>query len=513
MARRAAVPLLVVLAFCLLLAAWVGSNPPGYGPDEQVHQVKAIGAGTGQWRGAPGRQTELNFGTGPGEQTRIAWIKATTRTFALPAGLNPYASGYPCDVLAIQKPLTCLSTPLPPAPAAKAAPSYVGTYEPYLYALPGVVMARLGDARGSLYAGRVVNALLGAVLLALAALAAWDREVGLLSLTGVLLAATPTTLFLSSALGTNGIEIAASLCLLTLALRSARPGGAPAWAWAAAAFAGLLLATSRSTGPAWVVVAAALAVVQVGPRRAWRGVLARPARSLPALAVVLAGLAATAAWELLYQAHPAFHLSYAEGGLHRLGYDAGKWAQQWVGAFGWSNVYLPRWASGLWLAAAIALVLAAVVVATRTERLLIAAVLVTTAALAVALDVLVFQQTQFPVFGRYTMALVVVVPLLAAEVMVRRSAVVPAVVRRAAPLGFVLLLVPIHLAGLWASAHRAAVGAYAPVDFIGRSQWVPPLGWTPWGLLALAAAAALLVAGGLSATDRLGGVRAARPSR
>lgn len=52
--RRPVAPLLVLIALGLLLVAWVGSNPPGFGPDEQVHQVKAIGAGTGQWRGDPG---------------------------------------------------------------------------------------------------------------------------------------------------------------------------------------------------------------------------------------------------------------------------------------------------------------------------------------------------------------------------------------------------------------------------------------------------------------------------
>jgi hypothetical protein len=501
-ARRTAVPLLVVTALCLLLAAWVGSNPPGYGPDEQVHQVKAIGAGTGQWRGQPGQQTQLDFGHYAGEQTRVAWIKATTRAFALPAGLNPYLSGYPCDVLATQKALSCLNVPQTPAPATTAAPSYVGTYEPYLYALPGVVMAHLSEARDSLYAGRVVNALLAAVLLGLACLAAWDRKLGLLSLTGVLLAATPTTLFLGSALGTNGIEIAASLCLLTLALRSARPGGAPSWAWPAAAFAGLLLATARSTGPAWVVAAAALAVVQIGPRRAWRSVADRPRRSLPALAVILLGLAATGAWELLYQAHPAFHLSYAESGFSHLQADAPYWAHQWVGVFGWSNVYLPSWADGVWLAAVAALVLAALAVASWAQRLLVAAVLITSAVLVVALDVLVFQQTQFPVFGRYTLAVVVAVPLVAAEVLVRREARVPLRVRRAAPLGFVLLVAPVHLVGLWASARRAAVGTAGPVNFIGRSEWVPPGGWSPWGLLGLAAAAALVLAGVLALTER-----------
>jgi len=106
------------------------------------------------------------------------------------------------------------------------------------------------------------------------------------------------------------------------------------------------------------------------------------------------------------------------------------------------------------------------------------------------------------VFGRYTLAVVVAVPLVAAEVLVRREARVPLRVRRAAPLGFVLLVAPVHLVGLWASARRAAVGTAGPVNFIGRSEWVPPGGWSPWGLLGLAAAAALVLAGVLALTER-----------
>ena len=33
------------------MAAWVFSNPPGYGPDEPAHYIKALGAGHGEFFG------------------------------------------------------------------------------------------------------------------------------------------------------------------------------------------------------------------------------------------------------------------------------------------------------------------------------------------------------------------------------------------------------------------------------------------------------------------------------
>lgn len=500
--RRPVAPLLVSIALGLLLLAWAGSNPPGFAPDEQVHQVKAIGAGTGQWRGDPGQLPVLAFGDGPGKETREAWINAATRAFDLPEGLDPYTAGYPCQLFENDKPVTCLNGDRPRAPAVEGAVAYVGTYVPYLYAISGVVMVQMDEAREALYAGRTVNAVLVAALLSLACLTAWDRNAGLLSVSGVLLAATPTTLFLGSALGTNGLEISASLCLLTIALRSGRPGEAPSWAWPGAAFAGLLLATSRSTGPAWVVVAGAIAVYQVGPRGAWRAVAARPRRALPALAVIAAGLLATAAWEVLYQPHPGVDLAVAREGLRQLPSDVTVWAHQWVGIFGWSSLSMPKWSTSLWLVAVVALVSVALAVASSAQRRLLALVLAGTTVLGIALDVLVFQQTRFPVFGRYLLALVVVVPLAAGEVLTRQSFRIPARVRRAAPLGLAVLVATVHVVALWANARRYAVGTSGPAMFIGRSQWVPPGGWQPWAVLMLAAAASLVAAGVLSVSHR-----------
>jgi hypothetical protein len=85
--------LLLVVGFGLLIAAWVGGNAPGFGPDEPAHFVKEVGAGSGQWLGTPGRLSNPTFGGGrPGREERIAWINQNSRVFRLPVGLDPGAA-------------------------------------------------------------------------------------------------------------------------------------------------------------------------------------------------------------------------------------------------------------------------------------------------------------------------------------------------------------------------------------------------------------------------------------
>ncbi|MCM3924838.1 DUF2142 domain-containing protein, partial [Frankia sp. AiPs1] len=165
--------LLLVAAFGLLLAAWVGSNAPGFGPDEPANFVKEVGAGTGQWSGTPGQLAHPAFGAQPGAPERIDWINRNSRVFRLPTGLDPGRAGFPCNLFRNWLSVSCLDRPHP-RPTATRALSYVGTYEPYVYAVPGAAMARTHTALGALYIGRAVTAALVAGLLAVAVAAAWS---------------------------------------------------------------------------------------------------------------------------------------------------------------------------------------------------------------------------------------------------------------------------------------------------------------------------------------------------
>src|SRR4029453_16982277 len=87
-------------------------------------------------------------------------------------------------------------------------------------------------------------------------------------------------------------------------------------------------------------------------------------------------------------------------------------------------------------------------------------------------------------------------PLYAGVVVVDRlrsagygRAVRPLIVGVAAAAGGVQLL------GFFVNGRRYAVGAGGPRNFIGDvAEWTPPLGWPPWLVLGLVAAALLVTA-------------------
>src|SRR5260370_14701229 len=97
------------------------------------------------------------------------------------------------------------------------------------------------------YLGRRALALLCAVLLLAAAWAAGGRG-SLWPLAGVALAATPTVLFLGSALGTAGVTIAAAVCFTTGVV--AFWMGPPRWGLAPLiGGSGVVLASARGALP------------------------------------------------------------------------------------------------------------------------------------------------------------------------------------------------------------------------------------------------------------------------
>jgi hypothetical protein len=155
----------------------------------------------------------------------------------------------------------------------------------------------------------------------------------------------------------------------------------------------------------------------------------------------------------------------------------------------------------------VALLVLGSVLAGRTmrERLLAPGVAVASVALVALIDLLVFRQTYFPVYGRYTLPLGVLVPLVAGHVITQRLAdttpLSPPSSARAprllavAPRVALPLVALVQLIAVWTSARRAAVSVDGPAWFFGRSQFVPPGGWQPWFVLAVVGTLALASAG------------------
>jgi len=116
---------------------------------------------------------------------------------------------------------------------ARAAPvltveSTAGTYQPYLYFLPGLVARTAGNPYSALRLGRMVSGAIGVALLGLAVAVLWDPDNPRHSLLGLVVATTPMVVFMVASLNPNGSEIAGGICFIAgLLQKSADRQGEP----------------------------------------------------------------------------------------------------------------------------------------------------------------------------------------------------------------------------------------------------------------------------------------------
>lgn len=474
----------------LLVTAWVFSNPPGYGPDEPAHYTKALGAGRGEFFGGVG-----GFPEGPGfGPDQLRWINQAARAIDVPAGLAP--DGLPCSAsLDAGVSAGCVKTL--PSPPAGARDTYVGTYQPFLYVLPGIFARAASTATEGILLARVAGALTGIVLLVAAAGLLWRPGEGGLPLVGLVVATTPMVLFLASAVSANGPEICAGICLVAAALRLSRPGEASPFVWSAAAGAGAVLALSRSLGPAFVLLIALVPVGLLGSRRAWKVVGDGGRWAAGSAAVVFVAIAAGVGWEIARQPHPPVDPVSTALVRQAVRDTFGYLLRQQIGVFGWNEVRLPAQAHRWWVACLVGMVVLAAVLARWRGRLVLAGAVAAGVVVSISVFITV-NRTGFPMQGRYVLPFVVTVPLLAGELVSRSRERLPALAR--IPLLPLVTVVAAggHFAGWAVNARRSAVGIYGPLYFSGHSQWQPPLGWGPWLVMA-ATGSLLLIAAGMTA--------------
>ncbi|MDQ6650638.1 MAG: DUF2142 domain-containing protein [Actinomycetota bacterium] len=485
-------PVALLVALGLLLGCWVFADPVGYAPDEPANYTKAVGVGSGQGLGSPG-----SYGIGPGfGPLQLQWINRASRVYVMPPGLAP--DGLVCALFQDDVPNACQKRYVPPAQPAPRL-TYVGTYEPFAYALAGwpAVHSRGGVFR-AFYAGRLAQSLVSFVLLSLAVLVSWRRGSGSWSLLGLVVALPPMALFLAASISPNGLETVAAVCTVAAVLRLARPDSrSTVLAWTALAAGGAVLAATRSLGPVWLVLALGLLVALVGVRGALRLVGTGRRRAVPALGVLVLAAGSTAAWELSVQPHPAFDLSVSAKALPAL-YRAGpELLTEWVGKFGWADLPMPAAFYWVWVSLFLLVCLLAALLGTGRERLLLGGVLFVSLACVVVVEAGVIAQTHFPMYGRYVLPAVLTLPLVAGEIVRRHAARLFPPLRRALPVAVFAGAAAVQVAAVFVTARRYAVGTSGPWWFLPDSTWAPPRGWVLW-LVTAALAAVLTAAAGTS---------------
>jgi hypothetical protein len=494
--RASAGGLLFLVAFGLLLGAYVFSNPPGAASDEPSHLVKAAALSIGEVRGDPVRYRQI----GAWSDARVEWLSRTSRILRVPPG---YAG---CEGFTVPSggsctdPTAVLDRPLPPV----AAVSYVATYPVPAY-LPAALGIRLASALGAgptagLLLARAAGAVAAGVFAAGAVrLLRRGGRADLPVLAGAALVLTPMVVFTCSQVSGSGLELTSGLCFGAGLLRLARPAlgdlsARAAWAWTGVS--GVVLATARTLGPMWLVVAIGVVLALRGGRLAG-AVRMAPRPAAAAIGALLAGTALSLTWQAVVEPHPRTSLGITLANLPAAVRGMLGVADMYVGRLGWIGIRLPLLLVVGWLLLTAVLVGLAARLGTRRERaaLTFSVVVAVGVTVFVAAYAILATAPDFVMQARYVMPALSMVPLVAVDILRghahegwRRWGPRPDGVA-AGVLGWVTL---------------AQVVAFTTNVAAHRAAWRPPLGWTTWTWAVAVAALA-----SLAATVRM--LRADRP--
>ena len=465
----------------LLIAVWLFTDPPGSAPDEPAHYIKAVAVGQGQLLGP--RAPVGDQGLSPAQH---AWLQNTSTVVTMPAGLAP--DGLACNRQPSRS-AACIRD-VNPNPPRSLAITYVGTYEPFVYAFSGLLTRFARNPIEGLLLGRAGTAAIAVVMLALAIFVV-TGDGGPSSWIGFMLVTSPMVVFLASSLTASSAEISCGLTFFAALLRLRRQPAAGTWTWMVVALAGAVLALSRSLGPAWVLLDAVAFALLAGPRSAAAVVRSGGIRSAAAVAVIGCACTATAAWELLVQPHPPLGQFTRQSLLDFVHYLP-ELAREMVGVFGWLDTRLPGYVYAIWLVAVGLFVALSMWTASARERVVLLVTLSGVLLVTLGVTVVLIGPTGFHVQARYVLPFAVTVPLLAAEFLSRQ----PAKLKRLAPLmqvGFAVPLIACQGVAWYVNARRYAVGVAGPGFLFRASEWSPAAGWSFWSV-AVGAALLLILA-------------------
>ena len=492
---------LCVLGFFLVTAGWALANPLLSGPDEPTQIIHAEAVARGQIVGTPVRQ-----GHDPGlPQQTSGDPNVYVHVPGVLQRVNEFA--YWCFIFHVDQTPGCAPRLVGPA-GDVTMETYVGRYPP-LYYLAVSTPSLLDSGRPGILGMRTLSALWNSLLLAAAFAIALRRS--RVAALGVLVAATPTVMYYAGSINPNGLEMSAAICtwcaLCELALPGDRPP--PTWLITVAALAASVLALSRGLSPVWLAFIVAVVALACDPRRL--GALRHRRAAQVGGAVTLLVVLAAGGWILgehaLYELSYALPSRYGDGWLLRKAVDlTPHYLQEMLGLFGANNIPAPPFTMVAFIAALAVLVVTALVRSSARARSALALIAVAIVVVPIAADFEGARSYGFIWQGRYTMAIGVGLPILAAQLVCRpaRGRPVPRWLTTAAIVGAFALALGQVLA-LWWDLRRFMVGANGSIFGIFHGVWRPDV---PAPLLVLGAvvgsfglAAAVLAAPDAAAFD------------
>lgn len=459
-------------------AAWALLLPPGQSADEFSHYYRAYASARLHLRGQPSPKVSYSNLSG----WQVDRIQHEARQFRVP--LNRIPGWEDCT---ISTPTKTPSDCQPVLPSSTSVTSFHGAYPPVPYLVLGIgtLLPAHGDA--GLYVTRLIAGLIVCIV-ALMGLRVVLRATTRPAVLAVLLLGLPPSAFaLFGAVSTSGLEIAAAFTFaVTMYFRPSPDSYRLTWL-----LSGILLATTRSTGPLYVLILLSVGVAIMG----WRSVMPTRVLHRPELWLLGAAFVSTVAWEKSFKYAtrlnfvPERKMLVSAIGLLPLMF------RHSVAAFAWLDVFASPVVHWTWAAALLLLTGSILLVSSRRQRIVICALPVGLAALIVAVDVLLIRPTGFGSQARYTIPVLIVAPITLAALLYRN----PPDVARFAKIGRSLIgiVVMCQLLAMFAAARRFAVTVNGPMLFWGNPAWSPILGWWSPTLLAVAGSlAALALPGG-----------------
>lgn len=473
------------LSFTLALGPmllWCLASPLGSVPDEPSHAIRAAAVVRGDF--APQPRDDLPTQARAEVPRAIAFMHERI-----------------CYAFQPEVPASCVADFVGDPDQIVMTGTSAGTNHPLYYAIVGLPSLLLnGDA--ALYGMRALNAILCAAALAVAAV-----QLSLLRATrwtwiALFVAVTPMVLFLAGSINPNGLEVAASISLLSVLITTFRASFRKPGLWAQAALvttSTLLLTSTRSITLLWVLIIVTVALL-LGDRVILRRLLHRTAFWTCAAVSALICVAAVV-WNLTL---PAYAIQEFAGAgtsareafvtmlLRTFDFTDG-----YVGLFGWVDTPSPKFSVIVFSAAIVTLALSALALANRRTRFVIGGLIVVMLLVPAVTQAVLAPQLGYIWQGRYMLAmlacLLVVCGVALDDALGRHP--LPRSLRNATAISLVLVAVA-QTWSFWSTLKRYVVGSNGTIrDMLLSPAWQPPLGWfalTVLAAVAFAAAAAAL---------------------
>ena len=477
-ARRA---LLAGLGLTLFLISFAGANPGGAVSDETDQYIKTIAAGHLDLLGMKVSDAQA--------RSVDSWLpdinrilrsysvdSQAVRAFSISSSLDPRYLGCTVDDTIA----TCLDRQPPPAAGpSETFVSSVGTRQPFIFIPAGLAMRFASSTAAALLLGRLTFTLIAALLLLGALLVALRARPGPLSVAAIALCVTPTGVLVMSGISTSGPESAAGVAWWVAMLAVSEPTPRRG-AWWLAVAAGLVLGLARTTGPVWMLLIVVVVTLFRGPGASWQALRSGGKLAVAAIAVSAIAVIVTIGWQLGIQ--PAA-LERAVPTLQEVTPSLiGFILSHGVATFGWGEAAPPVVIAQVWGLLALALVSLGVrsAVARGARREIVALLVVVVGGIAIIVLFLAFGSENGLVQGRWFIAPLAGIPILAGWMAASRPATASFERSSRIVAGGVTAGVVICLAVYWwLNEYRYAVDG-GSLLFIGHTLWQPPLGWAPW---------------------------------